>query len=93
MQKMLKWLLSTTIRGYQNFISPVLPAQCRFYPSCSSYSLQAVQRHGASRGSWLGIQRLAKCHPWHAGGFDPVPEVQEKTGFVAADAKRISSCQ
>ena len=92
MQKMLKWLITGSIRGYQKFISPVLPAQCRFYPSCSSYSLEALQHHGLLRGGWLGIQRLAKCHPWHIGGFDPVPDVQPGAETVAAETKRISSC-
>ena len=61
------------VRGYQRFISPVLPPSCRFAPSCSQYALEAVQRHGALRGSWLAIRRVARCHPWNPGGYDPVP--------------------
>lgn len=61
------------IRGYQRFISPALPPACRFTPSCSQYTLEAVTRHGVLRGGWLGLKRLARCHPWHPGGFDPVP--------------------
>lgn len=61
------------IRGYQLGISPLLPPSCRFYPSCSEYSLQAVKIHGAGRGGWLAAKRLCRCHPWSAGGFDPVP--------------------
>ncbi|HEU4648212.1 MAG TPA: membrane protein insertion efficiency factor YidD [Gemmatimonadales bacterium] len=61
------------IRLYQLVISPVLPPACRFTPSCSHYALEAVTRHGALRGSWLAVRRLARCHPFHPGGFDPVP--------------------
>ena len=61
------------IRGYQRFISPALPPSCRFYPSCSQYAIEAIARHGALRGSWLAARRLARCHPFHPGGVDPVP--------------------
>jgi putative membrane protein insertion efficiency factor len=61
------------IRGYQVMVSPLLPPSCRFTPSCSQYALEAVTRHGALRGSWLAACRLARCHPFHPGGFDPVP--------------------
>ena len=61
------------IRGYQRYISPALPARCRFYPSCSQYALEAITRHVALRGSWLAARRLARCHPFHQGGVDPVP--------------------
>jgi putative membrane protein insertion efficiency factor len=66
-------LLATLIRGYQRFVSPALPPSCRFYPSCSQYALEAVTRHGALKGGWLAARRLARCHPFHPGGFDPVP--------------------
>lgn len=62
------------IRLYQIAVSPLLPAACRFYPSCSSYALQAIAEHGVLRGSWLTLARLARCHPWHPGGVDFVPE-------------------
>jgi uncharacterized protein len=65
--------LALLIRGYQRFLSPLLPPSCRFYPSCSQYALEAIGRHGALKGSWLAIRRLARCHPFNAGGFDPVP--------------------
>ena len=65
------------IRGYQRFISPLLGSNCRFYPSCSQYSYDAIERHGSIAGIWLGIKRIAKCHPFHPGGFDPVPEVDD----------------
>ncbi|HEU5169589.1 MAG TPA: membrane protein insertion efficiency factor YidD [Gemmatimonadales bacterium] len=61
------------IRGYQRFVSPGLPPVCRFTPSCSQYALEAVTRHGALRGCWLAARRLVRCHPFHPGGFDPVP--------------------
>lgn len=66
-------LLAALIRGYQAAISPLLPPSCRFHPSCSQYALEAVTRHGAVRGSWLAARRLARCHPFHPGGYDPVP--------------------
>lgn len=69
----LTWLLILLVRCYQLLISPGLPASCRFAPSCSQYMLEALQRHGAVRGAWLGTRRLLRCHPWHPGGFDPVP--------------------
>ena len=61
------------IRGYQKFISPALPPSCRFSPSCSQYALEAVSKHGALKGMWLGARRLVRCHPFNPGGYDPVP--------------------
>ena len=61
------------VRAYQMFLGPLLPAVCRFHPSCSQYALEALARHGAWRGGWLTLRRLARCHPFHPGGFDPVP--------------------
>ena len=61
------------IRGYQRFISPGLPSACRFYPSCSEYTYQAIEKYGALRGGWMGIRRISRCHPFHPGGYDPVP--------------------
>jgi uncharacterized protein len=66
-------LVVLVIRGYQRFISPALPPACRFTPSCSQYTLEAVNRYGVVRGGWLGLRRIARCHPWHPGGPDPVP--------------------
>jgi len=60
------------IRAYRRFLSPLLPPACRFEPSCSRYALEAVERHGALRGSALALRRLARCHPFHPGGYDPV---------------------
>jgi putative membrane protein insertion efficiency factor len=67
-------LLLLLIRGYRLLLSPWLGSHCRFYPTCSQYAHEAVSRHGAFAGSWLGLRRLLRCHPWHAGGVDPVPE-------------------
>ncbi|QQE78952.1 membrane protein insertion efficiency factor YidD [Alicyclobacillus sp. SO9] len=60
------------IRGYQLIISPILPGRCRFYPTCSEYTLEAVKTYGVLRGGWLGTRRIVKCGPWHPGGYDPV---------------------
>lgn len=68
----LQWVLIGTLRFYKSFISPVLPSACRFYPTCSDYMRDAVERYGALKGVWMGLRRLARCHPFHAGGFDPV---------------------
>jgi uncharacterized protein len=70
---MLAQLIVMLIRGYQVAISPLLPASCRYTPSCSQYAVEALQRHGALKGSWLAARRLGRCHPFHAGGNDPVP--------------------
>jgi putative membrane protein insertion efficiency factor len=71
-RKILIWL----IRAYQFAISPMLGQTCRFYPSCSVYALQAIERHGAIKGSWLAVRRLARCHPWTPGGVDHVPPLR-----------------
>lgn len=66
-------VVTTLIRGYQRFISPAFPPQCRFTPTCSSYALTSVERYGVLKGGWLSLRRIARCHPWHPGGHDPVP--------------------
>ena len=65
--------LLALIRAYQYLFRPLLGSNCRFYPSCSDYAREAVEKHGAVRGSWLAIRRIARCHPYHPGGYDPVP--------------------
>ncbi|MGH3438127.1 MAG: membrane protein insertion efficiency factor YidD [Sciscionella sp.] len=70
--------LIVVLRGYQRFISPLLPPSCRFYPSCSAYAVEALRVHGLLRGSWLAAWRLLKCGPWHPGGVDPVPPRRER---------------
>ncbi|WP_044429141.1 membrane protein insertion efficiency factor YidD [Bacillus spizizenii] len=70
----MKTLFIALIRGYQKFISPLTPPTCRFYPTCSQYGIEAIKTHGALKGGWLTIIRILKCHPFHPGGVDPVPE-------------------
>ncbi|MBI5086599.1 MAG: membrane protein insertion efficiency factor YidD [Acidobacteria bacterium] len=65
-------LILALLAGYRRFISPLLPSACRFHPTCSQYMTQAVERHGAARGLWMGLRRLARCHPLNPGGLDPV---------------------
>lgn len=71
---MLKKIFIALIRFYQVAISPLKPPTCRFYPTCSHYGLEAIQRFGAIKGGWLALKRISKCHPFHPGGIDPVPE-------------------
>lgn len=70
----MKYLFMLLIRFYRKFISPLTPPSCRFYPTCSQYALTAIQRFGAIKGGYLSVKRILKCHPYHPGGFDPVPE-------------------
>ncbi|TIH10456.1 membrane protein insertion efficiency factor YidD [Pseudomonas leptonychotis] len=69
----MKRVLIGVVRLYQYLISPLLGAPCRFHPSCSHYAIEAIERHGALRGSWLALRRLLRCQPWYPGGYDPVP--------------------
>lgn len=74
MRTLLLWL----IKAYRFFLSPWIGYHCRFHPSCSSYAYTAIERFGAWRGSYLALRRLLRCHPWHPGGLDPVPEKSQK---------------
>ena len=67
-------LLIGIIQLYRWFVSPLLGPNCRYYPSCSCYAQESIERHGALRGAWLGASRILRCHPWHPGGYDPVPD-------------------
>lgn len=70
----MKHIIISIFRFYQKFISPLSPPSCRFYPTCSHYGVEALQKHGAIRGSILTVKRISKCHPFHEGGIDPVPD-------------------
>jgi putative membrane protein insertion efficiency factor len=79
LKKILSYPLIWLIKFYQHVISPFTPATCRYTPTCSSYTLQAIQTYGPFKGGWLGLKRIASCHPWGGSGYDPVPEkVQEE---------------
>jgi putative membrane protein insertion efficiency factor len=69
----MRWVLIVALKAYRRVISPLYGDVCRYYPSCSAYALEAVETHGAVRGSWLAARRVGRCHPWAAGGVDPVP--------------------
>ena len=70
----MRTVLIWSIRAYRYLVSPLLGPRCRFYPSCSCYAETALARHGLVRGGWLAVRRIFRCHPWHPGGVDPVPE-------------------
>jgi hypothetical protein len=74
----MKEILRLLIHAYRYAISPMLGSNCRFHPSCSEYAEEAICRHGAVRGGWLAARRMACCHPWHPGGYDPVPEAAQR---------------
>jgi putative membrane protein insertion efficiency factor len=74
----MKQVLKYALRGYKRFISPALPHSCRFVPTCSEYALEAIERHGAIRGSWLAVARLLRCHPFARSGYDPPPVPLQK---------------
>lgn len=76
---MIKTVLIAPIRFYRYFLSPWLGWSCRFTPTCSLYTIEALETHGALKGLWLGIKRIGRCHPWCKGGHDPVPEARDKT--------------
>lgn len=81
----MKHLLVTLIRGYQRLVSWWMPPVCRFYPSCSRYTVEAIELWGPRRGVWLGVKRIARCHPFHPGGLDPVPLPPEYEGGPSED--------
>lgn len=69
----MKYVLIALVRFYQYAISPMLGRRCRYFPTCSEYTVDAIQKYGALKGGWLGAKRICRCHPWHPGGYDPVP--------------------
>lgn len=95
----MKYLLIGFLKTYRAVISPLYGQVCKYYPSCSAYALEAVQVHGSARGSWLALRRLGSCHPWAAGGYDPVPgtpaaaawaiEQADKTKAVHPDPEKV----
>jgi len=89
---MMQRLLMVLVRGYRLLLSPSLGSACRFEPTCSAYALQALERHGAARGSYLTLARLVRCHPWCAGGHDPVPEAAPRlfTRLLSPSSKKSS---
>jgi putative membrane protein insertion efficiency factor len=80
----MKTLLLLLLRAYKLGVSPFLGQNCRFYPSCSDYAAEAISVHGSLKGSWLATKRLCKCHPWHAGGCDPVPAAPSSSSSSVA---------
>jgi putative membrane protein insertion efficiency factor len=74
----MKYVLIALLKAYRFAISPLYGQVCRYHPTCSAYALEAVQTHGALRGTWLAMRRVARCHPWAAGGFDPVPPAKNR---------------
>ncbi|MCW8980217.1 MAG: membrane protein insertion efficiency factor YidD [Altibacter sp.] len=78
MKRILTYPFILLIRGYQFFISPLLPSSCRYTPTCSHYSIEALQKHGLIRGGWLSAKRIASCHPWGGSGYDPVPPSEKE---------------
>lgn len=75
-QRVMRRVTQAPIHFYRKVISPLTPPSCRFYPTCSMYALEAIEKHGAAKGSWLAVKRIARCHPFNAGGFDPVPPAE-----------------
>lgn len=75
----MRQILIVLIKLYRYAISPYLAPSCRYTPTCSSYAIEAIERHGLFRGSWLAVRRISRCHPWHEAGYDPVPENNDLT--------------
>jgi len=69
----IRWIVLGLIRFYQRFLSPLVGSNCRYLPTCSHYSYEAIEKYGVAKGGWMGIKRISRCHPWHPGGYDPVP--------------------
>lgn len=84
-------ILALPVRAWR-LVSRFLPPRCRFYPSCSAYALEALEKHGARRGSWLALKRVGRCHPWHDGGVDHVPEPNVRSSPAPTGARLNEGC-
>ena len=84
------WVLALPIRAWR-LVSRHLAPRCRFHPSCSAYALEALETHGAARGSWLAVRRVSRCHPWHEGGLDPVPEPNVRSHRRLSSARPVKA--
>ena len=89
MREFITFMLKAPIKVYQYLISPYLPANCRYEPTCSAYAVEALQQHGPLLGSWLAVKRISRCHPWGGHGFDPVPHKINNCNHC--DAERANS--
>ncbi|MFT4217802.1 MAG: membrane protein insertion efficiency factor YidD [Micropruina sp.] len=87
----MKLILIGLLQAYRAVISPLYGSVCKYYPSCSAYALDAVRVHGAWRGGWLGLRRLAHCHPWSLGGYDPVPGTEAARAWAAEQTQNSPS--
>ena len=85
-------LFILVIRGYQLILSPVFGQHCRYEPTCSSYAIEALQKHGAIKGSWLAAKRLVSCNPWHEGGYDPVPGTELDSESAEKSTENLKEC-
>jgi putative membrane protein insertion efficiency factor len=88
----MRFLLILLVKGYRLIFSPYVGRSCRFAPTCSQYALDALNEYGAVKGSWLALRRIGRCHPWHAGGFDPVPPKNRPDHASRADCCTGDSC-
>ena len=86
-------LLLLLVQAYRRLISPLLGPHCRFAPTCSAYAVEALQVHGAARGGWLAVRRIARCHPFHPGGHDPVPPVRRPWETMGADGPPVTGAR
>ncbi|MCB0519558.1 MAG: membrane protein insertion efficiency factor YidD [Lewinellaceae bacterium] len=88
MKRIFKLIFILPIRFYQRFISPLFPPSCRYQPSCSAYTVEAIEEWGVVKGLWLGAKRFLSCHPWSEGGYDPVPKKNGKGERVVSSGKK-----